>query len=134
MVMKKSDITYIVGSVFAAATALFYCGTMWFHIKLPRYYPTEHTWKWVNEKGIPSQGWYGMQAFAFLAGAVVAIVVYMLLKRNTCKQMTLKPYAAKFLGLMTIALVTFCLGYIFCHEFTRWGVFSSLASGSTVLP
>ena len=71
--MKKSDITYVVASVFAAMTGIFYCCTMWFGIKLPRYYPLEHTWKWIKEKGLPSQGWYAKQVFAFAAAGAVAV-------------------------------------------------------------
>lgn len=103
--MKKSDITYVVGSVFAAATAFFYCCTMWFHIKLPRYYPTEHTWKWVKEEGVPSQGWYGMQAFAYLTAGAVALVLYLVLKRGAPKQMNLEPGPTKLLGVTTTVVV-----------------------------
>jgi len=127
--MKKSDITYIVGSAFAAATAFFYCCTMWFHIKLPRYYPTEHTWKWAKEEGVPSQGWYGMQAFAYLAAGAVAVIVYLVLKRGALNQVNLEPGATKLLGVTTTVLVMVCMGYILYHEFAKWGVFSSLVSG-----
>ncbi len=80
--MRKSDLTYILVSVFVSMTALFYCCTMWFSIRLPRYYPLEHTWRWMNEKGVPSQGWYGMQAFAFLAGGIVTLMAYLALSRT----------------------------------------------------
>lgn len=132
--MKKSDITYIVGSVFAAATAFFYCCTMWFHIKLPRYYPTEHTWKWVNEKGVPSQGWYGQQAFAYLTAGAVALVVYLVLKQGAPNRVNLEPGPTKLLGATTTIVVVICMGYMLYYEFARWGVFSSLASGCTCQP
>ena len=122
--MRRSDVVYIVGCAFAAVTSFAYCCTMWFHIKLPRYYPMEHTWKWVREAGVPSQGWYGMQAFAYLVGAAGALVLYMVLRRSALKQMVLKPYPARMLGVVTTVLIAVCLGYIFVHEFSRWGVFS----------
>jgi len=124
--VKKSDITYIVGSVFAAMTAFFYCCTMWFSIKLPRYYPLEHAWKWVNEKGVPSQGWYGMQAFAFLAAGIVALLVYFALKRNASSETDLKGAPARILGVVVTLIVIICMGYMLYHEFSKWGVFTSM--------
>ena len=124
--MKKSDMTYIVSATFIALTSLFYCCTMWFRIKLPRYYPTEHTWKWVNEKGIPSQGWYGMQAFAFLTAGVVTLVVYFVLKRVVSAETTLKPALTRILGVVVTLIVIICMGYMLCYEFDKWGVFTSM--------
>jgi len=121
--MKKSDITYMVGSVFAAMTVLFYCCTMWFPIKLPRYYPLEHAWKWVNEEGAPSQGWYGMQAFAYLAAAAAALVVYFVLKRGACEKVNLKPALIKWLGVFVTVIIIICMAYMFYHEFDKWGIF-----------
>ena len=123
--MKKSDITYIVGSVFAAMTCFFYCCVRWFSIKLPRYYPTEHTWKWVKEKGIPSQGWYAMQVFAYLTAGIVAIIVYFILKRNLNNETTLKPATTKFIGVISTLIMVFCMGYIMFFEFQKWGIFTS---------
>jgi Ni,Fe-hydrogenase I cytochrome b subunit len=124
--MKKSDITYIVGSVFAAMTAFFYCCIRWFGIKLPRYYPLEHTWKWVKEKDVPSQGWYGMQAFAFLAAGIVTLVVYFVLKRAAPTKTDLKPALARILGVVVTLIIIICMGYILYYEFDKWGVFASL--------
>lgn len=121
--MKKSDITYIVCSAFAAMTAFFYCCTMWFSIKLPRYYPLEHTWKWVKEKGVPSQGWYGMQAFAFLAAGIVTLVVYLILRRSVSAEPTPKRAMTKVLGVAVTAIVIICMGYMLYHEFDKWGIF-----------
>ena len=123
--MKKSDITYIVGSVFAAMTAFFYCCTMWFPIKLPRYYPLEHTWKWVKEEAVPSQGWYGVQAFAYLAAAAVAVVVYVVLRRVGSKQENLKPALTKSLGIVATLIIMVCMGYMLYYEFDKWGIFES---------
>ncbi len=126
MVVKKSDITYIVGSVFSAMTTFFYCCTMWFGIKLPRYYPVEHTWKWVNEKGVPSQGWYAKQAFAFLAAGIVALLVYFALKRTGPGETNLKPALTRMLGVAVTLIVIICMGYMLYYEFDKWGVFASL--------
>ncbi len=124
--MKKSDITYIVSATFIALTSLFYCCTMWFSIRLPRYYPLQHSWKWVNEKGIPSQGWYGMQAFAFLTAGVVTLVVYFVLKRVVSAETTLKPALTRILGAAVTLIVIICMGYMLCYEFDKWGVFTSM--------
>lgn len=121
--MKKSDVTCIVGSVFLASTSLFYCCTMWLAIRLPRYYPLQHSWKWVNEKGVPSQGWYGMQAFAFLAAGIVTLVVYFLLKRVGSADTTLKPAMIRLLGVAVTLIIVICMAYMLYHEFDKWGIF-----------
>lgn len=119
MVMKKSDITYMVGCTFAAATAFFYFCVMFFGITVPRYYPTLHQWKWVNEKGIPSQGWYGMQAFAYLTGGIVALVVYILCKRAS-NQTELKAGTIKITAVGSCIVILLCMAYMMHHEFARW--------------
>ena len=124
--MKKSDVTYILGAAFVALTSLFYCCTMWFTIKLPCYYPLEHTWKWVKEKGVPSQGWYGMQAFAFLSAGIVTFVIYIVLKHVVSADTSLKPAHTRILGTVVILIVIICLGYMLYHEFEKWGVFASM--------
>ena len=124
--MKKSDITYITCSVFATMTAFFYCCTMWFSIKLPRYYPLEHTWKWAKEKGVASQGWYGMQAFAFLAAGAVTLMVYLILKHYNSAEANLKPALNKVLGVAVTLILITCMIYMLYHEFDKWGVFSSI--------
>ncbi len=126
LVMKQSDTTYILGAAFMALTNIFYCCTMWFGIKLPRYYPTEHVWKWFNEKGVPSQGWYGMQGFAFLAAGIVTLVIYFILKRSVGTEINLKPALTKLIGMTVTLVVVICMGYMLYHEFNKWGVFASL--------
>jgi len=123
--MKKSNITYIVGSVFAAMTVFSYCCAMWFPIKLPRYYPLEHTWKWGREEGIPSQGWYSMQAFAYLTAGVVALVAYLVLKHGASKKVNLNPALIKSLGVITTAIIIVCMTYMLYYEFDKWGIFKS---------
>jgi len=121
--MKKSDITYMVGCVFAAATAFFYFCAMVFDITVTRYYPTLHEWKWVNEKGIPSQGWYGTQAFAYLAAGIVALVVYILCKRAASKGAEVKAGTIKAIAAGSLAVIVACMTYMMHYEFTRWHVF-----------
>ena len=120
--MKKSDVTYVLSASYVAFTSLFYCCTMWFTIKLPRYYPLEHTWKWVNEKGVPSQGWYGMQAFAFLTAGIVTFIVYLALKRTISAEAGLKPAQTRILAVVAILTVIICMGYMLYHEFAKWGI------------
>ena len=121
--MKKSDVTYVLSAVYVAFTSLFYCCTMWFAIKLPRYYPLEHTWKWANEKGVPSQGWYGMQVFAFLAAGIVTFIIYLVLKRAVPAETSLKSAHIRILGVAAILMTIICMGYMLYHEFAKWGVF-----------
>ncbi|MBN2137658.1 MAG: hypothetical protein JW720_07620 [Sedimentisphaerales bacterium] len=120
--MKKSDMTYVLGIVFAAATSIFYCCTRWFHIRLPRYYPLEHVWKWANEKGVPSQAWYAIQVFAFLCGAIATLAVYFILKYACRKDFELDPADTKKLGLAAAALIVVCMAYILFHEYGKWGI------------
>jgi len=119
--MKKSDITYIVGCAFSAAVSIFYCCIIFFKITVPRYYPTLHEWKWVSQKGIPSQGWYGIQSFAFIAGGIVAVAVYLACKRANFREIELKPGTVKSTALATLAVVLVCMAYILFHEFHKWG-------------
>ncbi len=122
--MKKSDTVYVLSGIFIALTNLFYCCTMLFPIKLPRYYPLEHAWKWVNEKGVPSQGWYGMQAFAFLAAGAVTLIAYLVLRRVVSSQADLKPAHIKLCGVITTLIVVLCMGYMLHYEFSRGGVYT----------
>lgn len=124
--MKKSDISYIICSVFISMTAFFYAGASWLGLKLPRYYPLEHTWKWVKEKGVPSQAWYAKQVFAFLAAGAVTLVVYFILKRDTGIETNLKPAQTKIIGMAVISILIICMGYLLYHEFHEWGVFAML--------
>ena len=107
-------------------TAFFYFFAMWFHIRLPRYYPLEHTWKWVKEEGVPSQGWYAKQVFAFLAAGVVTLVVYFILKRSVPTEANLKPALTKMLGVAVTLIVIICMGHMLYYEFDKWGVFTSM--------
>ena len=126
MVMKKSDLSYIIYSVFIAMTAFFYAFAMWFGIKLPRYYPVEHTWKWVKEKGVTSQGWYAKQIFAFLAAGVVTTIIYFILKPRISPETNLKSSLIKIIGMGVTLIVIICMGYMLYYEFNKWGVFASL--------
>lgn len=124
--MKKSDLSYVICSVFVAMTAFFYAGAMWFGLKLPRYYPLEHTWKWVKEKGVPSQGWYAKQIFAFFAAGAVTLIVYFILKRRIGTETKLKTTPTKIIGMAVTPITIICMGYMLYHEFNKWGVFASL--------
>jgi len=120
--MKKSDLTYILGCTCAGAVGLFYCSVRWFSINLPRYYPTLHVWKMARMPGVPSQGWYAMQVFAYLCAAAVTIAVWMIVRYAAPKDAQLRPGTAKALGLTTSAAVLFSLGYIVYYKFSHWGI------------
>lgn len=120
--MKRSDLTYIVGSVFAAMTCFFYFCVRWLKIKLPRYYPVEHTWKMVKEKGVCAQAWYSVQILVYLLAGITALAVYLYLKRSAAKDMKLTPVAAKWLGVLTTVIIVACMGYIVYNEYSKWGI------------
>lgn len=121
--MRKSDLTYVLVSVFVSLTAFFYCCTVRFSIPLPRYYPLEHAWKWVNEKGVPSQGWYGMQAFAYLVAGAITLAAYAVLSRTRAADRPVGPAALKILGVLTTFIVLACMSFMLHCEFVKWGVF-----------
>ena len=120
--MKKSDITYIVCCAFAAAVSIFYACMRFFRITVPRYYPTLREWRWGKTEGIVSQGWYGIQSFAFVAGGIVAVAVYIACKRAGANQSELKSSMVKGLAVATIGVVLVAMGYIMYHEFHGWGI------------
>ena len=126
--MKKADITYIVCSVFAACTAAFYCVTIWFSFKMPRYYPLERTWKWVKEQGVPSQGWYGKQLYTFLAAGLVTAVVYFLLKRKAGEEGSLGAPMTRLIGVGVTVIIIISMGLILYHEYDKFGVFDAMSS------
>ncbi len=119
--MKKGDVVCVVGSVYAAATAFFYCFPLWFTwLKLPRYFPEEHRWQLGKVPGEISQGWYGMQVFAYVAAGVVALVAYFLVKKFAKND--LRPGTIKLVGVTMSIVMVVCLSYIMFHEFRKWGV------------
>lgn len=121
--MKKSDMTYILGIVFAAASSIAYCCVRWFKIEMLRYYPLEHAWKWGKQVGHPSQAWYSIQVFAFLCGGAAALAVYAVLKSVSSQTSELSARDAKRLGIAGTVLILFCMAYIAFYEYGHWGVF-----------
>jgi hypothetical protein len=120
--VNKADLRYILCTVYAGLTPFFYCCIWWFSIKLPRYYPTLHLWKMAKDKGVPSQGWYGMQGFAFLAAGIVTAIVYVCLRKAVKEDVGLSPGTSKWIGLGATLLIVICMGCIMQHEFGKWGV------------
>ena len=120
--MRKSDFSYLVGSVFIAATAALYAYARWAHVNVPRYYPVEHTWKMVKEPGAISQAWYGVQGFAFAGGAVAAFAVFLVLKCIAHKTDKLSDAMVRSVGIVVTAITVVSMGYIAWDEFTKWGV------------
>jgi len=119
--MKKSDMTYILGIVFAGATSVAYCCVRWFKITMLRYYPLEHVWKWGKQGG-PSQAWYSIQTFAFLCGAAVTLAVYVILKSAGSKAGELEARDARRLGIAGTILIVVCMAYIMFYEYSHWHV------------
>ncbi len=120
--MRKSDITYIVCCAFTAAVSIFYCCMRYFKITVFRYYPELHEWRWGKTEGLTSQGWYGIQSFVYIGGAIVAIAVYIACRRAGSGQTELKPGTIKRAGLATVGVVIVAMGYIMFHEFHNWGI------------
>jgi len=120
--MKKSDITYIVCCASAAAISIFYACMRFFSITVPRYYPTLHEWRWGKTEGLTSQGWYGIQTYAFIAGGIVAIAAYFACKRAGANQTELKSSTVRGVAVATIGVIVAAMGYIMYHEFHGWGI------------
>jgi hypothetical protein len=120
--MRKSDLAYVIGCAFLSIFSLAYCATLWFHLKLPRYYPLEHTWKMVKEPGVPSQGGYGMVAFAFLTSLVITSLLYVAIRSLRSAERGLTPFFAKVIGGISILVLLGCMVYLALHEFMKWGI------------
>jgi len=121
--MRRPDLGYILAAVGAAAAAVFYCVPGWVHLTLPRYYPVQHEWRWGKTAGVPSQGWYGAQVFAFLAAAVVAGAVYLVLRRRCRAEAPgLSTGATAAIAVLAVLLILASMGYMLQHEFAKWGV------------
>ena len=120
--MKKSDITYVVCCASTTAVSICYACMRFFRITVPRYYPTLHEWRWGKTEGITSQGWYGIQTYAFIAGGVVAVAVYFACKRAGSSGAELKSGTIKGLAAATIGVVLLAMGYVMYHEFHGWGI------------
>jgi len=122
--MRKSDITYVTGSVFVSLTAFFYSLIVFFKIPVVRYYPTEHRWTTEKIAGAVSQGWYGLQTYAFIAAAIASFIVFFLLKTTSSGQdKELKTAMSKLIGIITVLVIIASMGYILYHEYAKWGVF-----------
>jgi hypothetical protein len=76
----------------------------------------------INEPGKPSQGWYGMQTFAFIAAGIVTFIIYKVLKKSA-DDVQLKPAITKLIALAACVVIIACLAYIMYHEYDRWHVF-----------
>jgi multisubunit Na+/H+ antiporter MnhB subunit len=76
----------------------------------------------VNEKGVPSQGWYGMVGFAFVVGAAVSVVLYVLVKRLAPSEAELRPGGVKLIAYASVLIVVACMVYCALYEFLKWDV------------
>ena len=123
--MKKADMTYVLGMVYVTLTSLFYCSVSFFHITVPRYYPLEHTWKMVNEKGIPSQGWYGLQGFAYVAAGIGTLIIYLIIKALVRGEGEVKSGLIRGLGIAALLAFLFAMGYTLHHEYAKWGILAT---------
>jgi len=124
--MKKSDIAFITSAVFVTCASFFYLIAIVCKVPVPRYYPLESVWKMTSIKGVPSQGWYGLQMVAFIAAGIVALAAYFVLKNIfTKKPLNLSPAAHKIISLLTMLVILCSMGYILFHEFSVWGILNS---------
>jgi hypothetical protein len=120
--MKKPDLAYVLSCIFGGVYSLSYCAKTWFHIKVPRYYPLQHTWKMVSEKGVPSQGWYGTVGFAFVVTAIVTLIVYLMLRSRESPDASLNPAVVKSLGIISLLAIVGGMVFMALHEFMKWGI------------
>lgn len=124
--MKRSDVTYITTTAFISLTSIFYTAVIHFKVPVPRFYPLLNQWKMTKEAG-PSQGWYGLQAYAFAGAIVVSMTLYFLMKTFTRnEQKTLSPAKVKTIGIMTTLIVICSMAYILHSEFTKWNVYEQI--------
>ncbi len=125
--MRTSDRTFILVSIYIISTAMFYSSVRWFGSyftpRLPRYYPLDHCWRLGKLAGHPSQGWYGMQAFAFIMAAIVTFNIYVLLVKPAANRGDLKPGTIKLLSITTVIAMIYTLSHMVWHEFHHWGIF-----------
>ena len=119
--MSRSNAAYVLGAVFVAVFTLSYTSTLWFEIPVPRYYPLEHTWKMVQQSGVPSQAWYGRVGFALVLSGLVALVLSAVLKG--LKREVLTSGWIRILGLCSVLVVVGCIAYLVAYELSTWGVF-----------
>ena len=119
--MRRSEVAYVLGAVCVAVFALSYTSTLWFEIPVPRYYPLEHSWKMVQQGGVPSQAWYGRVGFALVLSGLVALVLSAVLKG--LKRQVLTSGWIQILGLCSVLVVVGCVAYLVAYEFSTWGVF-----------
>jgi hypothetical protein len=136
--MKNSDRAFVVSAVFLVVGALAYCAVGWFGIPVPHYYPTEHAWKWANEPGVPSQGWFAAQAFALLAGGLAGALAHRVAGLRGAAGASLGPGAVRVVAVFTLLVLAGCMAYMMWHEFAKWGVIPSKdgesSSGMFVVP
>ena len=119
--MSRSNAAYVLGAVFVAVFTLSYTSTLWFEIPVPRYYPLEHTWKMVQQSGVPSQAWYGRVGFALVLSGLVALVLSAVLKG--LKREVLTSGWIRILGLCSVLVVVGGIAYLVAYELSTWGVF-----------
>lgn len=112
--MKKSDRTFVISAVFAAASALAYTSAVWFQIPLPVYYPLDHAWKMTRQAGVPTMSWYGNAGFALGVSGLVALT----LSRVLCavRQGVVPPAGLRGLAVFSLLIVTGCAISLAIHE------------------
>ncbi len=121
--MKKSDSAYLIGATFVSVFSLTYCAIIRFHIRVPRYYPLEHTWRMIKQPGVPSQGWYGIVGLALITATLVTALVYVAIRYTGSGEKQLTPMITKLVGIGVTFIMIICAAYVMIYEFLRWGVF-----------
>jgi hypothetical protein len=114
--MKKSDAVFISAAGFSAVFAIVYASIIHFKIKVPRYFPLEHTWSLNGQPGKIAQGWYGMFALAFLLALIFLLVSYLVLRSEKIK---LPPMVLKLAATLMFIIVPFVLAWFVWHEFMK---------------
>ena len=117
--MKSSDAIYLSGCVLLIVFALFYCAVPLFHINLPRYYPTLRQWKTNQEPGVPSMGWYGRTAFAFILSIPAGVFAFLIIKSRK-GEMSNESIWFKLAGIAAILSLLLVMSYIVWHEYHVW--------------
>jgi len=74
--MNRQPLFYFALVIGLIAFMLAYCASIYFHIPLPRYYPTRNQWSMVKDANYPSMGWYAQTVASLMVGCGVGGLAY----------------------------------------------------------
>jgi len=120
--MQRKVPRYYTTVVFLAAYVLTYTLALITQPPLPRYFPTEHVWRWAATPGVPSMGWYGLMALTLLVSGLITLAAHLLFKQMASDQKHVAAHTQRIVAWSITAVFILALAYIAVHELYRWGV------------